>query len=256
MCHDGNETDVSDAVSICVAAGGDCVISVDWSPYIGEVEKEGTRVDPRRTTPHELAALSSFKAWARNVTRWAEKASKQLPGGHDIKVGAIGFDQEQLCGYCWSHAEDGTCNASTFDALTTKNDAYYDAAVECLPDAEIIWFSKGGFTPCVPNGLTCTKFGEHGVCDEKKEGWMLSEPQNCHADGYMPNTCFSLDEKGDSYSVALYTVGEIDAAVEVFNRTVQNAIAHGIDKVVPYVELGGGYQRDVLYPLGGSYLCK
>ena len=254
VCHDGNETDVSDAVAICVAAGGDCAISVDWSPYINEAEKEEKRVDPRTTTPNELASLNAFKAWARNVTRWAAAASKKLPGGHDIKIGAIGFDQEQLCGYCWSHAEDGTCNASTYDALTIKNDAYHDAAAETLPDAEIIWFSKGGFTPCSPNGLTCTKFGEHGVCEEKKEGWMISQPSNCHADGYRPDTCFSLEEKGDSYSVALYTVGEIDATMEAFNRTVQNAIAHGIKKVVPYVELGGGYQRDVLYPLGGSYL--
>ena len=37
-----------------------------------------------------------------------------------------------------------------------------------------------------------------------------------------------------------------------FNRTVQNAIVHGKEKVIPYVDLGGGYHRDVLYPEGGS----
>jgi hypothetical protein len=95
--------------------------------------------------------------------------------------------------------------------------------------------------------LTCTKFGEHGVCEEKKESWMLGPPRNCDSDGWVADACYSLEEKGDSFSVALYTVGEIDATVEALNRTVQNAIAHGIHKVVPYIELGGGYQRDVLY---------
>jgi hypothetical protein len=209
------------------------------------------------TTALELASLASFKVWACNVTRWAAAASEALPGGHDIKVGAIGFDQEQICGYCWTHAADGMCNVSVYDAITAKNNLYYDAATEALPNAEIIWFSKGGYTPCgVDNRLTCTKFGEHGVCEEKKEGWMLGAPANCHADGFMPNMCYSLapEEKGDSFGCALYTVPEIQATVDLFNRTVQNAIAHGKDKVIPYIELGGGYRRDVLYPLGRSML--
>ena len=85
------------------------------------------------------------------------------------------------------------------------------------------------------------------MCEEKKESWMLGPPRNCDSDGWVADACYSLEEKGDSFSVALYTVGEIDATVEALNRTVQNAKAHGIHKVIPYIELGGGYQRDVLY---------
>lgn len=85
---------------------------------------------------------------------------------------------------------------------------------------------------------------------------MLGPPRNCDNEGWAADTCYSLEEKGDIYSVALYTVGEIDATVDALNRTVQNAIAHGIHKVVPYIELGGGYARDVLYPKGGSYIYR
>jgi hypothetical protein len=263
VCHNGGgapdhgKAEVENAVAICIAAGGNCSISIDNSPYINEVEKEEKRIDPRITTPNELNQLAKFKEWAINVVQWAANASLVLSGGkHDIKVGAIGFDQEQLCGYCWSHANDGTCNASTFDALTAKNNLYYDAAAEALPDAEIIWFSKGSYTPCTPIETTCTKVGAHGVCEEKKASWMVSTPQNCDSEGWAADTCYSLEEKGDSFSVALYTVGELDATVDALNRTVQNAIAHGIHKVVPYIDLGGGYRRDVLYPLGGSYIYQ
>ena len=119
VCHGGGgapdhgKAEVENAVAICIAAGGNCSISVDNSPYINEAEKLERRIDPRKTTPNELASLEKFKKWAVNVTRWAANASTGSP--FDIKVGAVGFDQEQICGYCWSHADDGTCNASTFD---------------------------------------------------------------------------------------------------------------------------------------------
>ena len=51
----------------------------------------------RRTTPGELAGIAQFREWAVNVTRWAAEASAALPGGFNIRVGAINFDQEQLC---------------------------------------------------------------------------------------------------------------------------------------------------------------
>ena len=109
VCHGGGgapdhgKAETENAVAICIAAGGICSISVDTSPYISEVEKEEKRIDPRVTTPTEVASLANFKLWATNVTRWAANASKVLSGGkYDIKVGSIGYDQEQLCGYCWS----------------------------------------------------------------------------------------------------------------------------------------------------------
>ena len=137
MCHGGGgaadhgKAEVENAVAICIAAGGNCSISVDNSPYINEAEKEGKRIDPRKTTKNELASLEKFKKWAVNVTRWAANASKVVSGGkHDIKVGAIGFDQEQLCGYCWSHADDGTCNESTFDVR--MNTGFTQSLLNCF----------------------------------------------------------------------------------------------------------------------------
>jgi hypothetical protein len=156
-------------------------------------------------------------------------------------------------GFCWTHATDGTCNVSVYDAVTAKNNLYYAAAAESLPGAEIIWFNKGGYTACSPYHLTCKKFGTHGVCEEPQTSG-LPPWQPCHSDGFEPDTCYTLapEEKGDVFSVALYSIPELRLMIDAFNRTVQNAIQHNVSKVVPYLDLGGGYRRDVLYPLGGG----
>jgi hypothetical protein len=45
-----------------------------------------------------------FRAFAKNMSRWVANASASQPApGHEqprhtIKIGAIGFDQEQICG--------------------------------------------------------------------------------------------------------------------------------------------------------------
>ena len=251
-----SHAEVDAAVEICVEAGGNCTLSLDWSPYIDESEHLGTRIDPRITTPLEQKALATFEIFLRNVTRWAAEASAAQPGGHHITVGAIGLDQEQVCGFCWSHAADGSCNASTFDAITQKNNLYAEAAARLLPGAEVIWYDRGGVHRCMPAALTCSSFDEHGVCQEQKQPWMLEPPVPCDAEGYRRNDCSTLapDEIGDSLSVSLYSVPEIGRTVQEFNRTAANALAHGKSKVVPYICLGCGYKRDVLYGYGGSVL--
>ena len=255
----GSKLQAEAAVAICVEAGGNCSISMDLSPYIDESEHIGRRVDPRGPpTAIEIDAMAQFRAFAQNMTRWVANASVSQPkGSPSIKIGAIGFDQEQVCGFCWSHDANGTCNASTYDSITAKNNRYAKAAAEELgPDVEVIWFNRGGVQQCMPNALSCTDFGEHGVCEEKKEGWMLSPPSNCDSAGFNRDTCSTLapDEIGDSLSVSLYAVPEIGRTIQEFNRTAERALRHNKSSVVPYICLGCGYRRDVLYALGGSAL--
>jgi hypothetical protein len=121
---------------------------------------------------------------------------------------------------------------------------------------EVIWFNRGGTLQCMPNTLTCTKFGEHGVCEEKHDSWMLGPPGNCDAEGYASDTCSTLapDEIGDSLSVSLYAVPEIERTIQEFNRTAERAQRLNKSSVVPYICLGCGYRRDVLYLFGGSAL--
>ena len=85
---------------------------------------------------------------------------------------------------------------------------------------------------------------------------MLSPPSNCDSEGFNRDTCSTLapDELGDSLSVSLYAVPEIGRTIQEFNRTAQRALRHNKSSVVPYICLGCGYRRDVLYPLGGSVL--
>jgi hypothetical protein len=94
------------------------------------------------TTPNELSELKEFEAFLVNMTKWVANASAVYNAAHppaqfDIKVGMLGLDQEQICGYCWSRAEDGTCNATVYDDLTAKNNMFAAAAARALPGADI-----------------------------------------------------------------------------------------------------------------------
>jgi hypothetical protein len=84
--------------------------------------------------------------------------------------------------------------------------------------------------------------------------YTVPAPSNCDAQGYEADMCSTLapTEIGDSLSVSLYTVPEIGRTVQELSRTVTSAIKHNKSKVVPYICLGCGYRRDVLYPYGGS----
>ena len=62
------------------------------------------------------------------------------------------------------------------------------------------------------------------------------------------------DEMGDSLSLQVYSVPEIRNTVKAFNRTAHSAAKLGLTKVAPWICLGCGFRRDVLYPGGGSVL--
>ena len=61
---------------------------------------------------------------------------------------------------------------------------------------------------------------------------------------------------GDSLSLQVYSVPEIRNTVKAFNRTVHSAAKLGLNKVAPWICLGCGFRRDVIYPDGGSVLYR
>ena len=83
-------------------------------------------------------------------------------------------------------------------------------------------------------------------------------PAPCTFDGWFRDWWYTLapDELGDSLSLSLYSVPEIRTTMLAFNRTVQTAAKLQLKKVVPWMCLGCGFRRDVLYPLGGNVLYR
>ena len=65
----GSKAQAEAAVAICVEAGGNCSISMDWSPFVEQAEHSAGRVDPRgNLTPIETSALALFKNFAVSAT--------------------------------------------------------------------------------------------------------------------------------------------------------------------------------------------
>eukprot|EP01043_Picozoa_sp_COSAG02_P076876 COSAG02_NODE_16552_length_1075_cov_1.157787_1_plen_269_part_10 len=97
-----SETAVRKAVVICQdairAGGGNCSLSISWSPYISQTAPsnfpKGSKVPyaVNVTTVLELKILKEFKAYLVNVTRWA--ADQSRIGKVSVDVGAILLDQE------------------------------------------------------------------------------------------------------------------------------------------------------------------
>ncbi len=124
----------------------------------------------------------------------------------DIGVSALLLDSERF------HVQPG--NTAWNDAITKKHNLVYDIGRELFPDALIIYFGRGIHRVAYGNG-----WGQHGY--------------------------YTLQEKGDVYSCALYRVPEIGYMRETFRRTYELAKAHGCDVVVPTVALAAGYRRKV-----------
>ena len=284
-----SETAVRVAVGICQDAmrlgGGNCSLSVSWSPYVSQTApcnfQNGSMVLVNVTTALEIRILAEFKQYLANVTRWA--ANESRVGKLNVSVGAVLFDQEVF-------QTGSSLDPLIRKATSQKNNAYYSAARQSCPLAEIIQYNRaslrlflrvlartllgcclnflpcmcagGGWNPCSAIRPVCPKGYRNGtegdICT--KPG-TLTEPGGiwpCTYDGWSRFWWYTLaeDELGDSLSVQLYSVPEIRNTIKQFKRTAQSAAKLGLNKVAPWICLGCGFKRDVMYPDGGSVLYR
>lgn len=255
---------MADAVAICLEAialaGEDktgtvanCSLGLNWSPYTNEMEADAGKKRPTAlpnvTTPLEIKILAHFTNWVANVTRWAAAASSK--GGGHVPVGAIILDQEVF-------SDGASLDPHIRAGVTQKNNAYYRASKAGAPDAVVIQYNRGAWNRCPPAAQTCPaqyRNGTHGECADPTRD---SVGIYCRPDGFYRSWQYTLepDEEGDGLALSLYTVPEIRNTVQQFNRTVQTAMEYGLDRVTPFICLGCGYMRDVLYANGGSYLFR
>jgi hypothetical protein len=197
--------------------------------------------------------LGVFKQFLANVANWSADASH---GKLDVSVGAVLLDQE-------IYGDGSSLDPAIRRATTQKNNLYYSAARQAFSAAEIIQYNRGGWMPCGPNEPVCPEGYRNGtegdVCTYPS---LVSRPfvypAPCTFDGWYRDWWYTLEpeELGDSLSLSVYTVPEIRATMLAFNRTVQTAAKLKLKKVVPWICLGCGFRRDVLYPLGGNVLYR
>jgi hypothetical protein len=257
ICHGAGMASVAEAVAICldgIAEGGgkgNCTLGLNFSPYINEMEQDETKrlptTPPNVTTATEIKFLANFKVWVANVSRWAAEASAS--GGGHVPVGAVMLDQEVF-------SDGASLDPNIRRGITQKNNAYYQASKAGAPGAEVIQYNRGAWNLCPPSAPTCPlefRNGTHGQCTKPSGGGIW-----CTAEGFYRSWYYTLDadEKADAMAVSLYTVPELTNTIRLFNKTAETAAAYGLNKVAPFICLGCGYMRDVMYPNGGSFLFR
>ncbi len=127
--------------------------------------------------------------------------------GAQVELTAILFDSERFR----IRPDDPRWN----QAITAKYNAAYDVVRSVFPRARIEWYARGAVQrSAAPSGWSRTRY-------------------------------FDLKEKGETFACSLYRVPEIGYTREAFRRTVQHALAHGVQEVTPWVALASGYRRQV-----------
>ncbi|MFA6242574.1 MAG: hypothetical protein WC655_16675 [Candidatus Hydrogenedentales bacterium] len=173
----------------------------------------------------ELANKSSLPL-CLNFSPWAESrcpAEVPTPGSHELYREIVLFSQFLSAVKLWiSDAApvaaillDDERYAEHGPIMETYRNALYDVAKQMFPTAAVEYYSFGGIGPCA--------YGN---------GWSL------------PNEQFTLSEKGDAWSVALYAVPQIEWTQRSFGETVSAATERGglTKPVVPWIALGCGLE--------------
>lgn len=122
----------------------------------------------------------------------------------DVRVSALLLDCERF-----RISDDEEWNA----AMTRKHDAIADVSREVFPDARVEWYARGGFSTA-------------GDATWRRSPY------------------FTLRERGDSFSCALYGGPRLDEMREAYRRTRAEATAHAVSSVTPWIALGAGYAPD------------
>ncbi|RMF73487.1 MAG: hypothetical protein D6744_15545, partial [Planctomycetota bacterium] len=163
---------------------------------------------PTYTGPEADEEIDWFRTNLANAKAVLDQVNAEK--GTNLTIDVFFFDSE-----VFKRKEPNDPNAAVWNAaLDAKYDAMYDIAKQYFPNADVEWYNRGGIHRCNGGG-----------------------------DGWCETSWFSGDEKGDNFSVQLYSLPEYEAMQESFRRTVANAQANGVASVTPWIALGAGYER-------------
>ena len=213
---------VANAVEILAGVNG--TLALYWTPWLFRTPGSDppapgvpplprpfpSDAPPTYRGPEEAIELASFTEQVSNVTATVAETNARL--GSRVEISAVLFDQERF------YVNESQPLSSEWNlAIDRKNDLFYNASKRLLPNATVEWYYRGGYGRAAsPNG------------------WAVP-------------TWFTLNERGDSYAVALYSVPELGYTRQKVNLTISNAMRHGSDPVTAWLSLCGGYRTDFLY---------
>ena len=165
----------------------------------------GKQLPPTDTGPSHQAELAYLRQRLQLLRDTLAEANRRHQT--QVQVTAVLFDSERFR----TRPGDARWN----QALAAKYDAAYRVARSVFPKARVEWYARGAVQ------------------------------RSASATGWSQARYFPLTEKGETFACSLYAVPEIGYTRETFRRTVENALAHGVEEVTPWVALASGYRRQV-----------
>lgn len=181
-------------------------IGITYSPY-HQVWPHNQ--PPTYSGPERQQEIDLFVDRMTNSRNFVAQANAQL--GTNYQVGCIILDTEVFL-----RKEPGETGAAAWNAaMDALYNAFYDQCKAIFPNARVEWNGRGDVGECF-----------EGV------GWCESR-------------YFTLNERGDMYSAGLYRLPELLSMRESYRRTVELALANGVDKVSATVALANGFVRDI-----------
>jgi len=195
------------AVAVNAAARFNASLGVSYSPWVDFLPNFtlGPKFWPPPTDESfEPAVLGYFSENMARISAWVAAANAAL--GTCVAVRWVAFDQEVMC--AGSHPEWA-------DAVTRKNDLFYNASKAIFPGASVQWYGRG---------------------DAQFWGWC-----SCWA----ANSCFSLREKGDgTLGTEAYMIYNSSLTEATYARAAAAAAAAAQPFVTPYYAFGAGWLPD------------
>jgi hypothetical protein len=212
-----DEPSVGEAVAICKIAN--CSLTLQFSPWCMYYSSS----DPREQGPAEDAEMAFWNARLVNVS--IALAKYNTLKGASVAVSAIMVDSEKF---------SVVNNESMRAAIVRKNDLIFNASVKVFPGAHYDAFGRGE--------INRQTFG-----DRTLDG--VGGYQTWHSAPGM-GAWETIPDRGDSFSVSMYTVMEPGYTRQAMNRTANSCEAHKDDAcasltVLPWIALGCGYRRSI-----------
>ena len=244
-----NATEIFETVKIChlagaagkaagtgTGAGTTPGISLNYSPWAAYWNPHcKDHCDPTNTTG-EAEEMSFYQGRLQEIKRLIDEANRLLatatgatndgPPPPPVRVLVLLLDSEKLQGW----GASGRFNMTIKAAITRKHNLMYNASKAVFPDATVEQYDKG-------------------TIEDEKGMKTTGTPK-----AWAPWSVYTLDEQGDSFATSLYSVPEIGQTRQQYRLTVQNAVAHNVSSVTPWIALGSGYRRGITNTsLGSNY---
>ena len=195
------------AVAVNAAARFNASLGVSYSPwvdYVPNYTQGPSHWPPPTDESFEADVIGYFLENMNRIVQWVAAANAAL--GTCVAVRWVAFDSEVMC--MGSHPEWA-------DAVTRKNDLFYNASKAALPDAAVQWYGRGD-----------TQFWD----------WC-----NC----WSPNSCFTLREHGDgTLGTEMYMLWNRSLSEATYTRAAATAAAAAQPHVTPYFAFGAGWLPD------------